>query len=138
MATARQHLASDHQKEQTHWTAFAKGLGELGTHIRAMHKEAGMTGESKAGDACDKLRALAQSHADYHGAAAEECMKAVDADMNKLVPTQVSAVAPTNPGVTSVPRKEQRPISAKVEREFSKLLGLNPEDMHVEERSLRR
>jgi hypothetical protein len=125
MATARQHIASDHQKEYGHWSAFAKGLGELGTHIRAMHKEAGMTGESKAGDACDKLKDLAQSHANYHGAAAEDCMKAADADMNKLVPTQVSAAAPTPPGV-------------KVENEFSKLLGLNPQDMHVEERSLRR
>jgi hypothetical protein len=138
MATARQHIASDHQKEQAHWTAFAKGLGDLGAHIRTMYKETGMTGESKAGDACDKLKALAQSHADYHGAATEECMKAADADVRKIMPTEVSAVAPTNPGVTSVPRKEQRPISAKVESEFSKLLGLNPEDMHVEERSLRR
>jgi len=49
MATARQHIASDHQKEQAHWTAFAKGLGELGTHIRGMHKGAGTTGESKLG-----------------------------------------------------------------------------------------
>jgi hypothetical protein len=123
MATARQHIANDHQKEHAHWTAFAKGLGELGTHIRAMHKEAGMTGESKPGDACDKLKALAQSHADYHGGAAEECMKAADAD--RTMPTQVTAVTPTHPGV-------------KVESEFSKLLGLNPEDMHVEEKSLRR
>src|ERR1700721_4361444 len=119
MATARQHIASDHQKEQAHWTAFAKGLGELGTHIRATHKEAGMTGESKAGDVCDKLKVLAQSHADYHGEAADACTKAVDADINKLVPTQVSA-------------------GAKVESELSKLLGLNPADMHVEESSLPR
>ena len=120
MATARQHIASDHQKEQAHWSAFAKGLGELGTHIRAMHKESRMTGESKAGDACDKLKALAQSHADYHGAAAEECMKAADAVMNKIMPAG------------------QGPISANVEDEFIKLLGLDEQNMHSEERSLRR
>jgi len=138
MATARQHIASDHQKEQAHWTAFAKGLGELGTHIRATHKEAGMAGESKAGDACDKLKALAQSHADYHGAASEECMKAVDANMNKTVPTEVSGAVADNPNVRAVPNYRQRPISANAEDEFVKLLGLDEQSMHIEDRSLRR
>ena len=128
MATARQHIASDHQKEQAHWTAFAKGLGELGTHIRATHKESGMTGESKAGDACDKLKALAQSHADYHGAASEECMKALDPNMNKTVPTEVRGAVPDNPNIRA----------ANVEDEFVKLLGLDERSMHIEDRSLPR
>ena len=138
MATARQHIANDHQKEHAHWTAFAKGLGELGTHIRAMHKEAGMTGESKAGDACDKLKALAQSHADYHGAASEECMKALDPNMNKTVPTEVSGAVADNPNVPAVPNHRQMLISANVEDEFVKLLGLDERSMHIEEKSLQR
>ncbi len=128
MATARQHIASDHQKEQAHWTAFAKGLGELGTHIRAMHKEARMTSESKAGDACDKLKALAQSHANYHGTAAEECMKAVDANVNKTVPTEFSGAVADSPGIRA----------ANVDNDFIKLLGLDERSMHVEEKSLQR
>jgi hypothetical protein len=55
MTTVREHAANNHQKEPGHWTEFAKSLGELGAHIRAVHKEAGMKGDCKAAETCDKL-----------------------------------------------------------------------------------
>ena len=129
MATARQHLANNHQAEHSHWSGFAKGLTELGTQIHQMHKEAGMKGECKAGEAVDKLAALAQSHADYHGEAAEACMKALDGDMTKLAPTQVSLITPTVPGVRPITRFGQKPIEKpNVDLEFADLVKIETGD----------
>jgi hypothetical protein len=131
--TVREHFAGDHQQEQAHWAAFAKGLGRVAEHCQTMHKEAGMSEDekspySKMGEEILGLSALAQSHAVYHGARVEECMKATDDELGKsantpdlekrvrhlegqLVPTSVSAVAPDRPGgVRAVPRYGQQPI----------------------------
>ena len=69
----------------------------------------------------------------------ERCVKAAaDDDLNKLVPTQVSAVAPTRPTITPVPRFGQKPMETlNVDDEFVKAFGLDAESMHSEERSLR-
>jgi hypothetical protein len=129
MATARQHLTNNHQQEGSHWSAFAKGLTELGTQVHQMYKEVGMKGECKAGEAVDKLAALAQSHADYHGEAAEECMKAADSDMSKLAPTQLSLVTSTVPGIRPVTRFGQKPIQKpNVDLEFAGLVKIETGD----------
>jgi hypothetical protein len=137
MATARQHLATTHHKEQSHWNGFAEGLSELGAHVRALHKEAGMKGDCKAGDAIDKLVAAAQSHADYHGSQVEACMKATDDDLNKLVPTAVSGVAPPRPNITPVLRTGAPPMQSGVDPQLAKIVGgLREEDWNTDEPSL--
>src|SRR6266700_3666190 len=130
MPSGREHLASNHQKEHDHWSTFGKGLGNVATHLRAMHKETGMTGECKPADEVDKLAALAQSHATYHGSQVEECMKAADpADLAKrdqLEPTPVSGVVPDRPDhLRMIARPGQRPVpeEAQVPREFEKLVS---------------
>jgi len=149
MSTVRNHLASDHEREHTHWDGFAKGLTELGTHIRALHKEAGMKGESKAGDACDKLAGLAAGHAAYHAQQVEACRKAEDAgnlvkranqveelqvmvkamveeSLNEVAPTLVSKVAPTAPRLVLRPGQPDPNAATKlVPPEFSKLVAVD-------------
>jgi hypothetical protein len=133
MASGREHMASNHQKEQGHWTEFAKGFGELSTHIRTVHKETGMNGDCKAAEACDKLSGLAQAHADYHAAQVEACMKAVDGELNKLIPHQVSSVYSH---AVPVPRGGQPPLPGKpnVPLQFQKLVAVD-EDEEIQLRS---
>jgi len=55
-------------------------------------------------------------------------MKAADAGMHKITPTEVGGAVPDNPNFRA----------ANVEDEFVKLLGLDEQSMHIEDRSLRR
>lgn len=61
--------------------------------------------------------------------AADEAEKAAADDLNKIVPHRVSAVAPTAPGITMVPRFGSPPLQkAAVDSQFSKLLELDERD----------
>jgi hypothetical protein len=131
MASAREHMASNHGKEQAHWSEFGKGLRNVATHLRSMHKESGMTGECKPADAVDKLADLAVSHSNYHGEQVEACKKALDAEMNKLVPSNVSAIVPDLPAdIRRVPRTGQPkvPVKPNVPLEFEKVFSIDGDD----------
>jgi hypothetical protein len=139
MATAREHLSNNHQKEQSHWHTFAKGLSELAGHVYDMHKKHEMAGPCKAGETCDKLAGLAEAHADYHRTQVEACMKAADDDLNKLVPTLVSGIAPERTSGRAVLRAGSPPMQpVTIDPQFSKILGTSEEDLHSEEPSLMR
>ena len=101
MASAREHIASNHQTESAHWAEFAKGLAESGLQ---------------------KLAATAQGHADYHAGAAEECMKAIEP-----LPRGFSRVAPTAP--VAVPRFGAKALGkAAVDEEFADLVRIQDEE----------
>ena len=122
-------------------------MSKVSEHLAGLHKAASsfhrtMTkchgdamGKAVAGNSeHDFHKAAAAAHeqaADQHDQMCEECSKAIVADLNKLVPTNVSAVTPTPPGVRAVPRAGQRPIEeAKpvVEAQFAKLLTVDEQD----------
>jgi hypothetical protein len=80
-------------------------------------------------------RAQHESHTtmrDFH----KSCMeKALDDEMNKVVPTQVSAVAPDRPG-RLVNRPGSPMIEKRVTEEAADIIGISATSMHSEERSL--
>jgi hypothetical protein len=99
-------------------------------------KAEGMDDSQKNFHECAK--AAHDAAAGQHDGMAEECSKAMDAvDLNKLVPTGVSVVAPTRPAIAAVPRfgSKGMPVSV-VSPELSKILGTSEEDLHSDERSL--
>jgi hypothetical protein len=70
----------------------------------------------------------------HHSAGMEECSKATEGDLNKLVPTRVVGVVPSRP--TAVPRHGQPEVKNVPSPEFAKLLGTDPSSWHEEETSL--
>lgn len=78
----------------------------------------------------------ANATAAYHKAAREEVHKSTDAEFekrwNELVPTQVSSVTPTRPGIVAVPRAGAQPIEVRVAPNHEKFVKTEDE----EERSL--
>jgi hypothetical protein len=125
MATVREHLKKAHEAMAEHHRIMAKchgeAMGKADDPHHGFHKSAK-----------NEHEAAAQVHDDL----CNECAKAADGDLNKLVPHQVSAVAPDRPSITPVLRNGMRPLPAAAQPDLSKLLGLDPEDLHVEEKSL--
>jgi hypothetical protein len=122
MNRVSEHLAKDHQAASSFHRMMAKCHGEAmgkavaGNPEHTFHKSAVAAHEQAA---------------DHHDQMCEECQKVIASDLQKLQPTNVSAVAPTAPGVTAVPRAGQRPIEeAKpvVEAQFAKLLTVDEQD----------
>ena len=120
MSTVREHLQKVHRVIAEHHREMSK------CHGAAMDK-------AVAGDVHHEFHNAAQAAhnvaADEHDALCEECAKAIASDLQKLVPTRVSAVAPTAP-VRAVPRTGQRtiPLSEMVDPEFAKLVAMDERD----------
>ena len=148
MSTMREHLHDLHRREAQYHTAKAGRHAAVGSHYQKLASALGKAEVSEAQkDTAAILEALAAVHqeesqehagmAKFHADCGEKCMKAADGDLNKLVPTSVSAVAPTRPGITPVLRPGQRELPANMDPQISKILGTDPEDWHTEETSLR-
>jgi hypothetical protein len=121
------------------------GKAVAGDPQHTFHKEAKGHHDAAAEDQ-DAFAEDQDSRAAYHDQMAEECSKAGkvagDADLNKaaspefekrlahlektVVPTKISGVVPTVPGVTAVPRAGQRPVGDRpaVATQFSKLVEI--------------
>jgi hypothetical protein len=154
MASGREHMASNHGQERSHWSEFGKGLRNVATHLRTMHKESGTAGECKPADEVDKLANLAISHSNYHGEQVEACMKAANGNLmplpegqpflreliikmigeaigNTVVPTNVSAVTPNRPRIAAIPSARQplnaAPVKPNVPLEFEKMFAIDDE-----------
>jgi hypothetical protein len=117
MASVREHLKKAHEAiashhrtmSQAHSAAMEKET--MGTHHHSFHKAAA---------------AAHTAAAEAHDEMCNECAKAADGDLNKLVPTSVSAVVPTR--ITAVPRTGQPvPATVKVDPEFQKMFQVEDE-----------
>jgi hypothetical protein len=149
MALMREHLQNFHTKEAEHHTAKAAHHATAAELHGRLAKCMGKATTDGAKDAQGIIEALAAMHteqsnehagmADYNSEAADKCSKAVDnADLEKLVPTRVSSIAPTQPtNLRAIPRFGAKEMpAAAISPELSKILGTGEEDLHSEERSL--
>jgi hypothetical protein len=79
--------------------------------------------------------------AEHYAQCAKTAEKAEGDEMNKadrLVPTNVSAVAPTPPGIRAVPRAGSAPLPVRDPNDpFVKIIGIDEESQHSPEPSLR-
>jgi hypothetical protein len=149
MASMREHLTNFHTKESEHHTAKAAHHATAAELHGRLARCMGKATTDGAKDAQGILEALAAMHteqsnehtgmADWNAECADKCSKATDAaDLEKLVPTRVSSIAPTQPtNLRAVPRFGSKELpTIAVAPELSKILGVNEEDLHSDERSL--
>jgi hypothetical protein len=120
MATVREHLKDAHSAMAGFHRSMQKchtdAMGKAEDPHHAFHKAAAKNH---------------QDAADAHDAMCNECAKAADGDLNKLVPTQISGVTPDNPTrVTAVPRFGAPPLQkSDVDPEFAKLFERDVRDV---------
>lgn len=122
----KQHLSGMHAKMAEHHTAMAKACGQLSKCL-----DKAQTAEAKdSRGAVEAMQAQHEQMATFHSDSADACAKGAEADLHKLVPTQVSGIAPTPPGVTAVPRAgAPSPATiAQVNPAFAKLLEIDESD----------
>ena len=118
MTSVREHLQNAHSLIAAHHRSLAEchksAMAKAVDSMQKFHKEA-MAAHEEAADA--------------HEALCKECAKAIASDLHKMVPTNVSAVAPTAP-VRPVLRHGQReiPLSETVDPRFAKLVALDERD----------
>jgi hypothetical protein len=113
MATVKEHLRKVHETFAEHHRAMSKH------HSAAMGKES---------DQKEFHKAAAAAHdaaADAHESMCNECAKAIESDLNKLIPTAISGVTPDRPRITAVPRYGQPQPPVSVLPEFEKVFGLS-------------
>lgn len=121
MSTMREHLAGLHKREAQHHVHKAAHHAAVGEHYQKLAGHIGKSETTEASkDSAGILAELASLHESlsaehtsmsaHHHEMMEECSKAADGDLNKLVPTQVSAITPDRPGIRAVPRAGQQPI----------------------------
>jgi hypothetical protein len=150
--TPREHLQHLHKAIAGHFREKAEHHGEM---EKSAHEHAGLhdamakaTGVQTHRDFASRYRADALIHknmnkhylqkAAYHDDKAAECMKVDTSDLTKMMPTGVSAVTPTRPGITAVPRFGQREVPTaagkpNVDPQFEKLFVVDDAE---EERSV--
>jgi hypothetical protein len=131
MKKVSEHMQELHKVESQYHRAMAKCHGDA-------------MGKAVAGDPMTNFHKSAiaahNQAADTHDAMCEECAKAISAaelQKSELEPTRISAVTPDAPSVRPVIRTGQREFAASVSPDFSKIIGVNPEDQDAPERSLR-
>ena len=140
MSTVRQHLQTLHTNLADHHQKKTEHHAKMASHFAKLAKHLGKTETTEAAkDSKGILEALASEHeemsqhhagqVEHHNAQVEACMKADAGDLNKLVPTSVSAVTP---GVRAVPRPGQQPVNKAPEKpnvplEFQKMFEVEDE-----------
>jgi hypothetical protein len=128
--TDKEREARSHKSEAAHHRTMAEIHGNL------VAKSEGMDDNEKAFHEGSKAAHLAA--AGDHDAMAAECEKAdkaekavAESDLNKLIPTNVSAVHGGAPGITAVARPGGRPVPAapNVPLEFQKMVAVDDDNM---------
>jgi hypothetical protein len=117
-------LAKFHQAASTHHRSMSKLHGDaMGKAVDGNPEHQFHKGAAAAHSAA----------ADSHDEMCQACHKATADSLNKMVPTQVSAVTPTPPGVRAVPRFGQRevPEKANVDPQFAKLVAVDEDDPNM-------
>jgi hypothetical protein len=149
MSTMREHLGNFHKAEASHHAHKATHHKTIASHCQKLASSLGKTEVTEAQkDSAGALEAMATmhevtsqkhaAHAEFHRNCAEKCDKAVDAaDLNKLVPMEISVVAPTRPTIAAVLRPGMREMpTTSVPTELAKILGDGDEFQNYEEPSL--
>jgi hypothetical protein len=139
MSTMREHLADMHKRHQQHHELKATVHKTMATHFKKLAGHFTKTEVTEAEkDAHGTLEALSNEHdtlwqehsdlAEYHEQQMEACSKAMDSDLNKLIPTQVSGVTPERP--RAIPRHGQPavPAAPNVPLEFMKLVTVDEQE----------
>jgi hypothetical protein len=123
----KEHLVTVHKRLSKHHAAVSGHYLDM----------ADCMGKADNGDESTKakgsLEALAGEHSDmaqFHEDCAAKCSKAAADELNKLVPSNVSAVVPNAPGIRAIPRPGQPPISEKpnVPLEFEKIFSISDDE----------
>jgi hypothetical protein len=116
--------------------AGAKRSKAAAAHLRKFMTKAEMDEEHPVAAIAELLEELAEEQANSAGFDLECCKafaKADDDELQKLVPTRISAVVPTAP-VRVIPRTGQReiPLSATVDPQFAKLVIVDEEEENAQ------
>jgi hypothetical protein len=138
--------AEYHEARAHHEGEMAKSKRNRATLARTMHKEAGMSADAQSSHSrmADALEHEAELHETQQvveaqcqkAAAADELVKAQQREQ-KDATSRIVGVVPNRSDVTAVPRVGQRSIPANAaDSQFVRMLGLDEESMHVEEKSL--
>lgn len=125
MSKVSEHLDKFHGSE----SAFLRGLGKLCDDAMGKMDKAVAGGQVHA--ALKAAKNMLEARASEHDGYREECQKAIVADMNKLQPTNISAVVPDAPGVKAVPRAGQRPVEEgklAIDPQFAKLIAVDEDE----------
>jgi hypothetical protein len=109
-------------------------------HLRKAHEAIAATHRELSNHhSTDKaLSAIHDRAASAHEAMCDECSKAADGDLNKLVPSPITNVTPDRrPTITPVPRTGARPVNERpaapnVPLEFVKLFSTDEENEELE------
>ena len=148
MATMKEHLAKLHKRHAVHYTETAQNHKAMAGHFEQLASHFKKTAVTEAEkDAQGTLAALADENhkiarehstlASWHQGAQEECEKATDAaDLDKLMPTRVSAIAPDRSSIRPVLRHGMQPFAVNTAADITKIIGNDEESMHSEEPSL--
>jgi hypothetical protein len=127
MSTMKNHLADFHKRASEHHANMA---GHFQRIAKCVEKTEAANGSGK-----ETLSAMADEHvamSEYHSAACDKCAKAAASDLekaNQVMPTRVSAIAPTAPA-RAVPRfgQPETPAAAAVPYQFAKLVEIDERD----------
>jgi hypothetical protein len=151
MATrVREHLTALHDRMVEHHTKKAASHAARATHFTKLATQLGKTETTEAvQDSAAVLGALAglheemsQEHTDmatFHADSKEACQKAASDQLDKVVPTNISGIAPPAPTIRPIPRTGSPafPATAAGGDEFLKTIIGTAED-HTEELSLQK
>jgi hypothetical protein len=146
MASARQHLVDMHKSLKKDFEDAKAHHLTKETHHRAeatrnskfarFHKADSVDTAGIYQDAADDHAKLPDHHAgeadrcqaraEFHGLQMQECMKAADGDLNKMVPDRVSGVTPPAFGSRAIPRAGAPNMAEKanVPLEFERLVAI--------------
>jgi hypothetical protein len=132
MGRVSDHLKGFHKSAMERCNTVSKCVGELAGMAKASKSDLKPDGDD--GGLCGTLQKIADAFADgagYHKDAMAECSKVTDSEFTKgasddfikrleklentIVPSRVSAITPTAPGIRAVPRAGQREIPARPE-----------------------
>jgi hypothetical protein len=128
-----EHLAQNHEVARAHHTKMAKVARTQATLFRKMHKATGTTDDaetpaSQLADQCDAQANLHDQAAAHHEDMKAACEKAAADLLNKLVPDQISGLAPERPALRAIPRAGAPPMGGgqrpNVEPQFAHLVTI--------------
>jgi hypothetical protein len=139
LAKAEHHLAL----AKIH-SAMSNADGEKSEAYHSMHKAKVVEGTEEAhetlgnsfkksselhSDLASRHAQIGENHrelSEFHSSMAKACQKAMDSDLEKVVPDGIRGIIPNAPGVTMVPRAGQRVVEkSEVPLELEQIVGFD-------------
>lgn len=125
MATAREHLRATHTAAHQHHTEM------IAAHKSALEKATAMEPHGHQAEFHKTAIASHEKMQSHCATQMAECDKAADAgDLNKVIPSAISKLAPPAPGIRAIPRfgAPSMPAKANVPEEFSKVFSIDGDE----------